>query len=135
MSYCAFQVFPPSCVAYCRWSLAVIVACRASAAVIPIQSGNFPDESAPTDGGAIFFQCPPSVVRAMAPLRPTIQEILSETAVPASQSSCYGLVCKIHVRPASAERWSFHLNSYYSRRIQFQKRLKISSIQRQIPHS
>ena len=107
MSYCAFQVFPPSCVAYCRWSLAVIVAFRAPAAVIPIQSGNFPDESAASDGGAIFFQCPPSVVRAMAPLRPTIQEILSETAVPASQSSCDGLVCKIHVRPASAERWMF----------------------------
>src|SRR6266853_2242182 len=82
-----------------------MVAFRASAAVIPIQSGNFPDESAATDGGAIFFQCPPSVVRAIAPLRPTIQEILSEAAVPASQSSCDGLVCETHVRPASAERW------------------------------
>src|SRR6266478_1415601 len=145
MSYCAFQVFPPSCVAYCRWSLAVIVASRAPAAVIPIQSGNFPDESAPTDGGAIFFQCPPSVVRAMAPLRPTIQEILSETAVPASQSSCDGLVCKIRCGaldvsalsrpPENFPRWCFHLNSDYSRRIQFQKRLIISSIQRQILHS
>src|ERR1700704_2808071 len=107
MSYGAFQVFPPSWVAYWRWSLAVIVAFRAPAAVIPIQSGNFPDESAATNGGAIFSQCPPSVVRAIAPLRPTIQQILSETAVPASQSSWDGLVCKIHVRPVSAERWIF----------------------------
>src|SRR5260370_19205489 len=69
-----------------------------------IQSGNFPDESAATRGGAIFFQRPPSVVRAIAPLRPTSQQTVSENAAPASHSSCDGLVCTIQERPASVER-------------------------------
>src|SRR3984893_9335179 len=71
---------------------------------MPVQSGNFPDVAEAVAGGAICSQSSPSVVRAIAPLRPTIQQIVSEIAAPASQSSCDGLVCKIHVRPASVER-------------------------------
>src|ERR1700682_524414 len=74
---------------------------------MPIQSGSFPDESAADGGAAIFSQRSPSVVLAIAPLRPTIQLVVSETAAPASQSSGDGLVCCTHVRPASLERSMF----------------------------
>src|ERR1700680_1041853 len=82
-----------------------MVAVCARAAEMAIQSGNFPDGSTANGGGAIFSQCPPSVVRAIAPLRPASQQIVSETAAPASQSSCEGLACKIQVPPALLERW------------------------------
>src|ERR1700682_1414374 len=72
---------------------------------MPIQSGNFPDGSAANGGGAIFSQCPPSVVRAIAPLRPASQQMVPETAAPVSHSSCEGLTCEIQVLPASVERW------------------------------
>src|ERR1700730_850553 len=107
MFYCAFQVFPASRVAKRCRSLDVIVAVFASTATMPIQSGNFPDESAPIAGGAIFSQWLPSVVRAMARFRPTIQQTVSETVAPASQSSCNGLACDVQVLPESEERWIF----------------------------
>src|SRR5258708_39000382 len=72
-----------------------------------VQSGKFPDESTATRGEAIFFQCPPSVVRAIDPLRPTSQQTVSEIAAPASHSSREGLLCTIQLRPASVERWMF----------------------------
>src|SRR5216683_3963602 len=67
-------------------------------------SGNFPVVPAGCRGGATVSQCSPSVVRAIAPLRPTSQQTASETTAPASQSSLDGLACEPHVFPASMER-------------------------------
>src|SRR5229473_1031140 len=98
-------MFPsPSCVAKWRPSLTVIVTDRASRAVMLAHSGNFPVIPAACGGGATLTQCSPSMVRAIAPLRPTSQQTASETTAPASQSSLDGLACEPHVFPASMER-------------------------------
>ena len=76
----------------------------ASRAVMAVQSGNLPAVPAACAGGAMRSQRSPSTVRAIAPLRPTSQQTVSETAAPASQSSWDGLTCETHVFPASVER-------------------------------
>src|SRR5260370_21562160 len=55
-------------------------------------------------GARNFCQCaPPSVVRRIVPLLPTIQQTFSEGAEPPSRSVVTGLGCKVHVFPASEE--------------------------------
>src|SRR5512135_1264761 len=73
-------------------------------AVTRTQSGNFPEAPVASGGEPTVCQCSPSTVRAIAPLRPTSQQTVSETAAPASQSSLDGLICETHVFPALVER-------------------------------
>src|SRR6202166_1661296 len=57
-----------------------------------------------TMGGGTFDQwAPPSVVRKMVPARPTIQQILSEVAEPASKSATTPVDCQAQVAPESVE--------------------------------
>src|SRR5580704_4599395 len=101
--YCSRQLLPPSDVANLRPSRATMAAEFLFVAVTASQSGKAPALSAAAAGAAIFFQWLPSVVRAMAPWPPTSQQVLSDIAAPASQSSMLGLTCAIHVFPASVE--------------------------------
>src|SRR2546422_2471631 len=73
-----------------------IVACRSSVARIPPRSSD--------NGEGINLQCaPPSVVRRMAPTRPTIQQTLSEGAEPVSKSVSTPLVCRDQEEPPSLD--------------------------------
>src|SRR5712664_4777007 len=92
-----FQVRPPSPVSKLLVFRAFqIVACCASVARIPPRSSD--------SGEEIKVQCaPPSVVKRMAPTRPTIQQTLSEGAEPVSKSASTPLVCRDQDAPPSLE--------------------------------
>src|SRR3984893_9349500 len=92
-----FQVRPPSLVSkFLVLRAFQIVACRSSVARIPPRSSD--------SGEEINVQCaPPSVVRRMAPTRPTIQQTLSEGAEPVSKSVSTPLVCRDQEDPPSLE--------------------------------
>src|SRR5690349_15026321 len=91
------QVSPPSVV----WNLAFgaeTVAWCASTAKMERRSS--------CEGGRNFCQwAPASVVRRRAPARPTIQQIVSEGAEPASKSVTTPLGCRAQNFPASDENW------------------------------
>src|SRR5260370_25796595 len=93
-----FQVRPTSLVSkFLVLRAFQIVACRASVARIPPRSSD--------SGEAINVQCaPPSVVRRMAPTRPTIQQTLSEGAEPVSKSASTPLLWRGQEDPPSFER-------------------------------
>src|SRR6202158_1273549 len=92
-----FQVRPPSLVSKLLVLRAFqIVACSASAARIPPRSSDIGEE--------INVQCaPPSVVKRMAPPRPTIQQTLSEGAEPVSKSASTPLFWRDQEEPPSLE--------------------------------
>src|SRR5713101_2369198 len=92
-----FQVRPPSLVSkFLVLRAFQIVACRSSVARIPPISSD--------SGEGINVQwAPPSVVRRMAPTRPTIQQTLSEGAEPVSKSASTPLVCRDQEAPRSFE--------------------------------
>src|SRR5713101_5860043 len=92
-----FQVRPPSLFTKLLVFRAFqIVACCASVARIPPRSSD--------SGEEIKVQCaPPSVVKRMAPTRPTIQQILSEGAEPVNKSASTPLVCRDQDAPPSFE--------------------------------
>src|SRR5260370_39719884 len=83
-----FQVWPPSLVSKLLVLRAFqMVACSASEARMPPRSSG--------NGEEINGQCaPPSVVRRMAPTRPTIQQTLSEGPEPVTKSASTPLVCR-----------------------------------------
>ena len=96
--YCGRQLIPPSDVAN-RRPLAVVIV--ASLALLADTAARFS-----AAGGVINVQCsPPSVVRMIVPLRPTIQHTFGDAALPATRSVVTPLCC-VRIAPFASRRWT-----------------------------
>lgn len=103
IGYRGRHVLPASEVEKPRPSWVRITADWASWASTEIQSGGWKFCSAGLGDGTICHVSP-SVERRIVPLRPTIQQTVSDGAEPASRSACTGLDSGVQVLPPSVER-------------------------------